>query len=114
VEQSIRLLKLQREKGTLLRWDTLVDPDSPVQDPFHLRFRSAAWALISAFNGGNVDLAVERTLELVGLGPGLTPSGDDFLYGFSLAAWLLSSAPQIGGPYGVHGDGLVAEASGAA
>lgn len=91
LDQSEKLLKLQKEKGTLLRWDTLMAPDSPVQDPFTLRFRSAAWALIAAFNGGNVDLAVEKTLELVGLGPGLTPSGDDFLYGFSLAAGILSS-----------------------
>lgn len=96
LEQSANLLKLQREKNTLLRWDTLVDPDFPVQNPFHLRFRSAAWALVFAFNGGNVDVAVEKTLELVGLGPGLTPSGDDFLYGFSLALRLLSSAAPNG------------------
>lgn len=98
LEQSTKLLKLQREKGTLLRWDALADPDSPIQDPFHLRFRSAAWALVAALNRGKVDEAVERTLELVGLGPGLTPSGDDFLYGFSLATGLLSSAASQASP----------------
>ena len=96
LEQSGRLLKLQREKGTLLRWDTLVEADPSLQDPFHTRFRSAAWAMVSALKEENAEAAVERTLELVGLGPGLTPSGDDFLYGFSLAAGVLSSGSLNG------------------
>ncbi len=37
------------------------------------------------------DLFVKNATELVGLGPGLTPSGDDFLGGFLFAKQLLCS-----------------------
>lgn len=37
--------------------------------------------LLDALDNGNVDLAVQYGVRLVGLGPGLTPSGDDFLVG---------------------------------
>jgi hypothetical protein len=38
--------------------------------------------LIACFERGNTEGAAEEASHLIGLGPGLTPSGDDFLCGF--------------------------------
>jgi hypothetical protein len=38
---------------------------------------------------------VSRLLPLVGLGPGLTPMGDDFISGYLAAAWLLSESGEL-------------------
>lgn len=48
-------------------------------------------ALISALT--HADLPASRTAarRLAGLGPGLTPAGDDFIVGAALAAWIIHS-----------------------
>jgi Protein of unknown function (DUF2877) len=50
---------------------------------------SATWpaidALVQATIAGDFDAASSTALRLIGLGPGLTPSGDDFLIGFCAA-----------------------------
>lgn len=49
------------------------------------RFAAAAWAIVSAMAAQTPNTALCASLDLVGLGQGLTPSGDDFLCGLALA-----------------------------
>jgi hypothetical protein len=46
--------------------------------------------LIQAFQRKDDELFIHSVKSLVGLGEGLTPSGDDFLGGFFFSRWLLS------------------------
>ncbi|NEB79610.1 DUF2877 domain-containing protein, partial [Streptomyces sp. SID14478] len=47
----------------------------------------------AAIRGGDEDAERRGVLALLGLGPGLTPAGDDFLAGLALVAALPGSAP---------------------
>ena len=61
---------------------------------------------------GRFDLALDALEPLLGLGPGLTPSGDDFTGGLLFAAWHLDHAHptmRLWSDEGVHG--LVRRAS---
>jgi hypothetical protein len=50
-----------------------------------------------ALAGGDAALMLEATHQLIGLGSGLTPSGDDFLVGYLRGLWLIrSNAPGAG------------------
>ncbi|MBT2765939.1 DUF2877 domain-containing protein [Paenibacillus sp. ISL-20] len=55
-----------------------------------LRERSAR--LLEALSKGEVNLASHYAIQLIGLGPGLTPSGDDFLVGL-FAVMNLTNGP---------------------
>lgn len=44
--------------------------------------------------GAALDAALRASFQLSGLGPGLTPAGDDFLCGYALAAWLRTELPS--------------------
>jgi hypothetical protein len=84
-----QLSVLQEAAGTALRWEDLSSRRSD-GETFVRRFRTAALALADAFAAHSCGTmtAVDAALNLVGLGPGLTPAGDDFLCGFSLAAYV--------------------------
>ncbi len=84
------LNKLQQYAKTELQWDCLVQ-DEPSGNPFMSQFREKAFALETAFSQKNLLDAIEHGLSLVGFGPGLTPTGDDFLCGYSLAAYATSN-----------------------
>lgn len=43
--------------------------------------------LVNGLRTRTLDQAINGALQLAGLGPGLTPSGDDFILGVMLAAW---------------------------
>jgi hypothetical protein len=54
-----------------------------------------ARALCLALRGGDVEAACTTAKALVGLGPGLTPSGDDFLVGFFAVLHLPRSPGEV-------------------
>jgi hypothetical protein len=76
------LAGLQQRAATHLRLAGLLGPE-PGADPLGLN--AAAARLGHAVRTGAPDAARAALAGLVGLGPGLTPSGDDFLCGFLLA-----------------------------
>ena len=45
--------------------------------------------IVRACGAGRLDLALDHGQSLIGLGPGLTPAGDDFVGGVLFAAWHL-------------------------
>ena len=45
--------------------------------------------LSATISSANIPSAVSAAAQLAGLGPGLTPAGDDFIMGAILAAWVL-------------------------
>jgi hypothetical protein len=87
------LNKLQLDAKTELRWESLVQ-DVPEDKPFISQFRKIVHALDNAFYQKNLQAAIVHGLSLVGFGPGLTPTGDDFLCGYSLAAYAKSSIEE--------------------
>ncbi len=61
------------------------------------RARQVVPRLLGAARASDVDGAIAATARLVGAGPGLTPSGDDFLAGFLVGARHAAQEPlQIG------------------
>jgi hypothetical protein len=50
------------------------------------RSRQSVPQLLAAARAQDVDTAMSATAQLIGAGPGLTPSGDDFLAGFLVGA----------------------------
>jgi hypothetical protein len=65
----------------------------PPDDPFVARATALLLPLARTTAPADLGAAVERVLTLVGLGPGLTPSGDDVASGFLFA---LACAPPRG------------------
>ena len=45
--------------------------------------------LLASISTANIPSSVSAAAQLAGLGPGLTPAGDDFIMGAILAAWVL-------------------------
>lgn len=77
-------------------------PSSPLDQAMQRRLRQALPALSRA--GSNLDsvAAAQALAQLAGLGPGLTPSGDDFIVGYLAALYTRCSAepalrPFLGG-----------------
>lgn len=58
------------------------DPRGAVEQALALAARQAIESLCVAFKGFDVHAILQSTPPLVGLGPGLTPSGDDFVGAF--------------------------------
>jgi hypothetical protein len=84
---------LQDTAHTELQWKHLASLD-PQESPFLRRFHSAAWSLKISFTTQALDTAISAGKNLIGFGPGLTPTGDDFLCGFALAAYGRSTFPS--------------------
>jgi hypothetical protein len=61
--------------------------DSPRRPAECLQDLEAASLLTHGLQSGDEAACVEAAHKLAGLGPGLTPAGDDFLVGAMLAAW---------------------------
>jgi hypothetical protein len=49
----------------------------------------AMTSLISAITSADISTSIDSAKQLAGLGQGLTPSGDDFILGAVLAAWIV-------------------------
>lgn len=84
-----RLAELQAEKQADLR---LAAIDGPLAPPTAMgaRLAGAARALGEAVRARDAGAADAAAAALVGLGAGLTPSGDDFLCGVLAALWCTS------------------------
>jgi len=87
------LAKRQQAAGTLLRWPLFAGKAADtttkktLQSALLDRFAAAAPGIRAALAADRPGDAAAQALRLVGLGPGLTPAGDDFLCGLALAAW---------------------------
>lgn len=88
----------QKQKDTELRWN------SAKRHPYYrlsgseqnwAPFEEAANSIARALHKEKISEALTATLQLVGLGQGLTPSGDDFLCGFILALCMGHTEPLI-------------------
>lgn len=54
---------------------------NPFEQEIERLLRERSTGLLEALSKGEVSLASHYAIQLIGLGPGLTPSGDDFLVG---------------------------------
>jgi hypothetical protein len=68
-------------------------PGSSSLSPVHARAQKAAETLLAGWGGEEAQVNA-GAVQLAGLGIGLTPSGDDFLLGTMLCAWLAHPAPK--------------------
>jgi len=81
-----RLDALQERLATDLRVAALLLDGRPC-GAMSLRLTEAACALGRAVRAGRPEATRAAATRLIGLGPGLTPAGDDFLCGFLAAAY---------------------------
>jgi hypothetical protein len=93
-DSAASLEALSEEKATELRLASLLGSSSP-RTPLGARFADAAGALTRAIGAGRVDAADDAAARLIGLGTGLTPSGDDFLCGLLAALWCTSDDDDV-------------------
>lgn len=84
------LYTLQEYAHTELRLAHLV-PSYSTDSIFLQRFLKFAHELKNSFSENLLEKAIVSGKALIGFGPGLTPTGDDFLCGFALAAFLRST-----------------------
>jgi len=102
---------LWKSKFSLKRWgmrrgevDRLIFPLTKNfftgRDTIHQLLSERIGILRSAVSKRDMEGALKAGYRLIGLGPGLTPMGDDFLCGFSLALFYLSHLT------GVEGEGV--------
>lgn len=88
----------QTQKDTELRWNS-----AKRQPYYRLSGSKQNWAsfseavnnLVLALHKEKISEALTATLQLVGMGQGLTPSGDDFLCGFILALCMGHTEPLV-------------------
>lgn len=103
------LLDLYRASGisgidSTIRKHLTADPDSELaQTPYAIRVQQGTAALRAGLITENGSLIEEGVQRLAGLGPGLTPAGDDFLVG-------LLAALYAGGPLLTHKPWTVVQA----
>jgi hypothetical protein len=57
------------------------DPQSSFQEEVSRLLQERSTAFLSELKAGRMEKAIQTARSLIGLGPGLTPSGDDFLLG---------------------------------
>jgi hypothetical protein len=63
------------------------EPGSALDQAMQRRLRQTLPVLGHATSSADADIAAQALGQLVGLGPGLTPSGDDFIVGYLAALW---------------------------
>ncbi|MCA1951118.1 MAG: DUF2877 domain-containing protein, partial [Treponema sp.] len=96
-EAGIALESLQAEQDTELRWlskEHRVEFLPEEKNGYSGRFESAANTLCNSLVAGSPSAALTASLKLLGLGQGLTPSGDDFLCGFAMALLMYAAHPD--------------------
>ncbi|MGD0916167.1 MAG: DUF2877 domain-containing protein [Thermodesulfobacteriota bacterium] len=87
-EPKLNVRRFGESREILARMQVVIEPAEPCSIAKEELSRRSA-ALISALLKRNLDKTDEAVGALVGLGPGLTPSGDDILVGMMLALHLL-------------------------
>lgn len=80
-----RLAALQDRAGSALRLADLMDAAATPRSILSRRLAEGARELGRCVRGGDVEGATRAAVRLLGLGEGLTPSGDDFLCGLAAA-----------------------------
>ncbi|WP_304223164.1 DUF2877 domain-containing protein [Gracilinema caldarium] len=96
-EAGIALEALQAEQNTELRWlskEHLVNFLPEETSGYSGRFESVANTLCNSLVAGSPSVALTASLKLLGLGQGLTPSGDDFLCGLAIALLMYAAHPD--------------------
>lgn len=78
--------KQKTAKADLVATD-LFDPENNFKPGFSKSLKVAIRKLVDATSKMNLDLAVASASALIGLGAGLTPTGDDFLVGYLAGLW---------------------------
>jgi hypothetical protein len=76
-----------------------VVPDSPLERVMQKRLRQTLPALGRAGSSFDCGAAAQALERLTGLGPGLTPSGDDFIVGYLAALYARRSREPMLRPY---------------
>lgn len=71
------------------------EPPEPIESTLRTQARTALSHLQGALTRGDASGVTGAVAELAGLGPGLTPSGDDVLAGFLLALRLWPDAARL-------------------
>lgn len=71
----------------------LAETQDPVAQSIACKMNQLTTGLVAATSTMNHLAAIENAAELIGLGPGLTPAGDDFLVGYLAGLW--STAGRI-------------------
>ena len=81
--------------------------------PFSHRMSESVMKLMSSAERSDVQVSIQAAENLIGLGPGVTPTGDDFLVGFLAGLWSTRGKDQ-GHFYFIHsfGDALMQIAKG--
>jgi hypothetical protein len=91
------LFDLRRNASALLK--ILLDTRLPTESSNFLQRYTEARVHSIADDWSNMTLPpenwMEQLLPMVGLGPGLTPLGDDFVSGYLTAAYLLASSDEL-------------------
>jgi hypothetical protein len=73
------------------------DAEFKIQEPLLRLAGRSLEALVDAWRAGSIDNAREAAVKLLGLGPGLTPSGDDLLAGLLAACgWAHQRLDHVG------------------
>jgi hypothetical protein len=91
-----------RAWGLLNKWQRLRQADLVADDLFQSksgsvlsqRMREPVMELIAATDGLDVKGSIQSAQNIIGLGPGVTPSGDDLLIGFLAGLWSLAGRSQ--------------------
>lgn len=78
----------QEHKSTDLRADDLFRPHTG--SPLSRRISKPVTGLVTSADGLDVQGALHAAGQMIGLGPGVTPSGDDLLLGFLAGLWSMA------------------------
>lgn len=99
-KQIYRFIKEQgKDSGLVSAWElySIEDPKASIDNNLYVKFFLEGLNKVSeATENQDYDAVVKHSYKLVGLGLGLTPSGDDFLLG-CLAVWHLFESPLVEG-----------------
>jgi hypothetical protein len=87
-------------QGQRLRSTDIIADDlfrSKTGSPLSQKMSGPIMQLIASTEQFDLETAIQAAQEIVGLGPGVTPSGDDILIGFLAALWSLAreNQPQL-------------------
>ncbi len=80
--------------AALARLPAWLPPCSLTQTPYVATAQKAQAALQAGFQQGDLAACCHGAQQLGGVGPGLTPAGDDFLLGVMAALWLVWPAAR--------------------
>jgi len=97
-DDGMRLLESDLRAGALAEGLSRLLSEADGSDPLVARGRQALDRLRTGLRRGDPAAITAGAADLAGLGPGLTPSGDDVLAGMLLALRLW---PDVAGPLGV-------------